>query len=127
VIHYNSSAIRFYERLGFEMVRHLQDFYFFDQHYHSAFLFVYYVNNYQSTLLHRIFKGFRSVTISSTSWLSSIASMLNFWAPLSSRLSIIPAASVGGNKVRCEGDVRIVDSESTSAELHSTMLSSEMV
>lgn len=57
VIHYNTAAIRFYERLNFEFFETLDRFYVIDGASHRAYVYVEYVNGHLGPLPHRILRS----------------------------------------------------------------------
>ncbi|RYH12984.1 GNAT family N-acetyltransferase [archaeon] len=59
VIHYNTAAIQFYTKNQFEQIRYMDDFYFIEQKYFAAYLYVFYLPSYQPSLWHQWYKGFR--------------------------------------------------------------------
>eukprot|EP01031_Cornospumella_fuschlensis_P038973 gene38973-47412_t len=53
VIHYNTAAIQFYNKNQFEQVRYMDDFYFIEEKYFAAYLYVFYLPNFQPSLWHQ--------------------------------------------------------------------------
>lgn len=59
VIHYNSSAIQFYEKIGFEFIMELSQFYNIDSVFHSSYLYAIYINGYCAPLRVRYWNNSR--------------------------------------------------------------------
>ena len=47
VITYNKVALKFYENNNFEYFKEIESFYYIDDTYYGAYLYVYYINGYE--------------------------------------------------------------------------------
>jgi ribosomal protein S18 acetylase RimI-like enzyme len=63
VLHSNHAAIAFYRRNGYTEVRRLDEFYYFNDAYHTAYLYVMYVNGYGPPLATRMWSGTRYLRV----------------------------------------------------------------
>ena len=69
VIHYNESAIRFYEKNDFVYLRTLDEFYTIDQTHYTAYLYILYVNGHRAPLLSRVLLNARATAKQSLTFL----------------------------------------------------------
>lgn len=78
VIHYNISAIRFYENNQFEFFRELSHFYIIDSIPYNSYLYIRYLRDYDAPFIHRIMHSARQSASSGismfVSWVSSLFS-----------------------------------------------------
>lgn len=68
VIHYNKSAVQFYEKIGFEFIKELSEFYSIDSAFHSSYLYALYVNGYTAPLAVRYWNSFRRSIVRNWTW-----------------------------------------------------------
>jgi hypothetical protein len=59
VLDTNHPAISFYRRNHYLELRFLRDFYYFDQAYHSAYLYILYLNGYKAPITARLWNSTR--------------------------------------------------------------------
>ena len=59
MIHYNESAIKFYQKNNFERLRTLLDFYKIDGSYHTAFLYILYLHGQKPPVFGRLLASMR--------------------------------------------------------------------
>jgi len=59
VITTNTKAISFYKKNDYKELRLIDEFYHFDDKYHSAYLYIRHVNNYKAPLPHRLWTSAR--------------------------------------------------------------------
>lgn len=70
VIHYNTAAIKFYERNDFEYFRELSAFYFIDEQYWTAYLYVKYMHGFDAPFWHRLIANAQKATVATvSSWI----------------------------------------------------------
>lgn len=59
VIEYNSGAVKLYQKNRFQYLKTNKDFYFIDNKYYSAFVYVYYLHEYQLPVQNQLYRRIR--------------------------------------------------------------------